>query len=200
MTELSDRLSGLSRVLHPLDQYPDSLPVRGFRPPAGPWQPQPAAVLIPIVLKPDPCIVLTVRSESLVKHAGQVALPGGGQDGNEPFPVGTALREAHEEVGLAPDAVRLLGLLDCFDTITAFRILPVVGLIEGPVSLSACPGEVREVFRVPLEDALDLSSYRCHDIIRDGFSFEVWSMRSGHRPIWGATAAILRQLAIRANS
>lgn len=192
---MTDAVDALSASLHGLDVAPDSLPVRGFRPPEGAWHPRPAAVLVAIVMEPRPSLVLTVRSKAMVKHAGQVALPGGGKSGSESFPVQTALREASEEVGIIPDGVKLLGFLDRFDTITAYRITPVVGRIDQPVLLNACPSEVREVFLLPLERALDLSSYRRHEITRNGFTFEVWSMRYGTRPIWGATAAILHQLA-----
>jgi 8-oxo-dGTP pyrophosphatase MutT (NUDIX family) len=192
---MTDAVDALSASLHDLSVSPDTLPVKGFRPPEGQWQPRPAAVLIAILMQPEPSLVLTVRSQAMIKHAGQVALPGGGRSGFEAFPVQTALREAHEEVGIDPGGVRLLGFLDRFDTITAYRITPVVGRIDQPVTLKACPSEVREVFLLPLDHALDPSSYRRHEITRNGFTFEVWSMKFGTRPIWGATAAILHQLA-----
>ncbi len=192
---MTDAVDALSVSLHGLDVSPDTLPVRGFRPQEGAWHPRPAAVLVAIVMKPEPSLILTVRSKAMIKHAGQVALPGGGKSGSEGFPVQTALREASEEVGINPDGVELLGFLDRFDTITAYRITPVVGRIAQPVTLSACPSEVSEVFLLPLDQALDPSSYRRHEITRNGFTFEVWSMKYGTRPIWGATAAILHQLA-----
>jgi 8-oxo-dGTP pyrophosphatase MutT (NUDIX family) len=197
MTEDSALLSELAAALHPLDSAPESLPVRGFKPPGGRWQPRPAAVLIAIVLEPSPRVVLTVRSQAMAAHAGQVALPGGGRTGQEDFPVGTALREAAEEVGIDCTSVEPLGLLDNFDTISSFRISPVVGIVRGPVRLRPCPDEVLEIFCMPLAHVMNCDSYRRHAITRDGFTFEAWSMKSGCRPVWGATAAILQELAER---
>lgn len=134
----------------------------------------------------------------MAKHAGQVSLPGGGRDGDEQFPSTTALRETAEEVGLAADRVRLIGLLDHFDTISAYRVTPVVGWVDAPVCLQACPREVHEVFTVPLSQVLALDSYRQHQIKRNGLNYEFWSMKAAaHWPVWGATAAILRELALR---
>lgn len=198
MTEPVDWPARLTSSLHPLDAPLADLTVGGFRPPGGPWQPRPAAVLIAIVPDPTPAVVLTVRGPDMAMHAGQVSLPGGGRCGDERFPVVTALRECAEEVGLAAERVRLLGLLDHFDTISAYRVTPVVGWVDTTVCLQACPREVREVFTVPLSQVLALDSYRRHFIQRDGHHYEFWSMKlAAPWPVWGATAAILRELALR---
>lgn len=194
MIEIDARLARLASYLHPLDSRTDSLPVQGYRPPGDRWRPVPAAVLVALVLDPEPHVLLTVRNRRLSRHAGQVALPGGRAEPDEPFPVATALREAREEVGLKPEQVELLGLLDRFDTITGFRISPVVAAVHGPAEWQACPLEVAQIFTLPLVRVLDPESYRRHEIRRGGFSHEAWTMKSGCRPIWGATAAILRAL------
>ena len=194
VSAIERRLAG---SLHPITTSGSSLPVQGYRPAGNAWRPLPAAVLVAILAAGGaPRVVLTVRSPALAAHPGQVSLPGGGAVADEAFPLGTALREANEEIMLPAEHVRALGLLDRFDTITGYRITPVVGLVESAVDLVPDPSEVLEVLSVPLEQVLDPASYRHHAINRSGECFEVWSMVSGHRPVWGATAAILRELAL----
>lgn len=193
--ELTARLERLASGLFDPAQPWSDLPIDGYKPPSASWQPRQAAVLIPIVLEPEPALLLTVRSHALKSHAGQVAFPGGGRDGQEDFPLQTALREAHEEIGIEPEQVRILGMLRCFDTISIYRIVPVVGLVQGALNFVPCPREVRSVFRLPLDLALDLSAYRQHAIRHRQRSYEAWSMRSARWPVWGATAAMLQHLA-----
>jgi len=186
----------LATRLHSPDTPVDDLPVRGFRPARGSWNPRSAAVLVPIVEGPEPAIVLTLRSRKLSLHAGQVALPGGGRSADEPFPLGTALRESREEIGVAEDEVSVHGLLDCFDTITGYRIVPVVASL-GAGELRACPDEVEAIFHLPLSEALDARCYRHHRVTRGGHRYELVSMPHPRWMIWGATAAILHQLCRR---
>ncbi|TVQ36047.1 MAG: CoA pyrophosphatase [Wenzhouxiangella sp.] len=199
MADTSAGLLRLAAALFPLGSNPDQLPVVGYRPDDLQWSPASAAVLVPIQLGRTYQVILTVRSRGLPQHAGQVSLPGGGPRPGERGPVETALREASEEIGLRSDQVRPLGLLPCCDTITAFRIVPVVALIAESAVLKPDPAEVSEAFSMPLAQVLDLDSYRRHHVERSGQVFEAWSMRSGHRPVWGATAAILRELALLAD-
>ena len=180
---------------HPLNADIESLPVQGYSPATKRWRPIPAAVLVALVLDEQPHILLTVRNQAMARHGGQVALPGGRAEPGEAFPVATALREASEEVGLDPAAVELLGLLDRFDTITGYRISPVVGVVREAPRWQACPQEVAQIFGLPLDSVFDPSSFRRHEIRRGGSTHEAWTMKSGCRPIWGATAAILRCLA-----
>lgn len=198
-TEPDARLERLASALHAVDTPVEDLAVDGYRPAGDAWRPRPAAVLVAIVLKPEPAVILTVRSDLMNSHAGQVALPGGGRCGTEVFPLGTALRESSEEIGIAPGDVRILGMTRCFDTITAYRVVPVVGVIDIAPVLTACPREVRTIFRVPLGRVLDPSSYCRHDVRHRARHYELWSMRSECWPVWGATAAILAHLADLAN-
>ncbi|AKS42371.1 CoA pyrophosphatase [Wenzhouxiangella marina] len=191
--------AALAERLHRLDVPDRELPIRGFPPPDPQWQPRPSAVLVPIVLDEQPGVLLTVRHRSLTKHAGQVALPGGRREADEPFPRVTALRETHEEIGVAPERVELLGQLDRVDTISRFRISPVVGLVDPEAQPQACPHEVSHIFRLPLEWVRDLERYRRHDVLRRGQRFTVWSLAGGPWLVWGATAIILRQLARHLN-
>lgn len=196
-TESDDRLGGLSSVLFPPDTPVDDLPVSGYRPydQASEWRPRQAAVLLPFVRSPEPELVLTVRSDAVATHAGQVALPGGGHEGSEAFPVQTALRETFEETGIDAGSVEVVGLMQRFDTISNYRIVPVVGVIDQRPVFKACPREVRTIFTVPLERVFNPASYCQHEVRREGQTFEVWSMRTDCWPIWGATAAILAHLA-----
>ncbi len=193
-------LERLIQSLHPLDRPDRDLPIGGYPDSRMPEDADRAAVLVPILQGSQPTILLTVRNRSLTKHAGQVALPGGRRDSGEGFPQATALREASEEVGIPIERVRTLGLLDRINTISGFRITPVVALVDDDVEPVACPDEVSHLFHLPLDWALDLDRYREHEVLRAGRRFSVMSVAAGHWPIWGATATILYQLARAANS
>lgn len=189
-----NRLSGLVECLHPLDTHPEHLPVSGFRPAAGDWTPRPAAVLVPILDRGKPEILLTVRSDHLSLHAGQVALPGGAVESRDASPVATALREAAEETGIKCELIQPVGLLDCYDTITGYRMVPVVGLVRGRFHLRPNPAEVRDIFTLSLEWVLDPARYRRHRVVHAGRSFNLLAIEHPRHLIWGATAAVLDQL------
>ncbi|MEN1728422.1 MAG: CoA pyrophosphatase, partial [Pseudomonadota bacterium] len=193
-------LDRLVQAIHPLDRPDRDLPVGGYPDKHLTEDVDRAAVLVPILQGSEAAILLTVRNRGLTKHAGQVALPGGRRDPGENFPQQTALREASEEVGIPIDRVQTLGFLDRVNTISRFRITPVVGLVDADVDPSPCPDEVSHLFRLPLDWALDLDRYRQHEIIRAGRRFTVMSVAAGQWPIWGATATILHQLARAANA
>ncbi|HEY7905343.1 MAG TPA: CoA pyrophosphatase [Wenzhouxiangella sp.] len=161
--------------------------------------PREAAVLVACLGFDEPAVVFTVRSTQMPHHAGQVALPGGRHHAEEAFPLTTALREAKEEVGLDSDAIQVLGAMGPIDTLTGFRITPVVGWVHQPHELRACDREVQAIFTLPLRHVLDVKNYAAH---RVQFSaggeikrYRVWSLRGERWPIWGATALILAQLA-----
>lgn len=151
----------------------------------------PAAVLLGLIDRPEgPQIILTQRSAHLRDHGGQISLPGGRLEPGE-SPVEAALREANEEIGLAPERVELLGGLRHYDTITGFRIHPVVGWIEPPVSFSPDPFEVAEIFELPLGFALDHLNHRRDSYVRNGERRHFYVLPYENRHIWGATAGIL---------
>jgi len=173
--------------------------VQGWKASQNPYRPaRTAAVLVAVIDQPDPQILLTVRSHQLNKHAGQVAFPGGAADANDPSGVRTALREAEEEIGLDPRHVQPLGFLDRIDTVSDFRVLPVVGLVQGQAQLRADTREVERIFTVPFEQVLHPDAFRATRIHRRGLTRVVYSLRWQEQKVWGVTAAILHNLAQRA--
>lgn len=154
-----------------------------------------AAVLIPIICREEPTILLTRRSDSMRKHPGQVAFPGGAADASDPSLVFTALREAYEEVAIPPDSVRVLGQLNPVDSSTGFQVTPVVGLIPLDVALHPNADEVAELFEIPLQEALNFSRYHPLDIHRAGLSRRVYLSWYEEQFVWGMTAGIILQLA-----
>ena len=181
----------LAERLHAPDTPEEQLPVGGYRPSHDLWKPRPAAVLLPILDGPEPAVVLTLRSRRMSLHAGQVALPGGRRERNEPFPLTTALRETREEIGVDDGRMQVHGLLDRFDTITGYRIVPVVASISAEVRMVPCPREVEEIFTLPLAQVLDPERYRHHRVEREGQRYDLVTLPHPRWMIWGATAAIL---------
>jgi len=171
------------------------------RPPGNPGRPnRTAAVLVPVLDKPEPEVLLTVRAEHLQQHPGQVSFPGGSVDRNDSSAVSTALREAHEEIGLDYSLVSPLGFLDRLDTISDYRVLPVVALVQPDFVWRPDLREVSEVFTVPLHVAVNRREYSLEKISHEGINFEVSSLHwQGHR-IWGITASILWNLGSRMES
>ncbi|MFT3814027.1 MAG: CoA pyrophosphatase [Acidovorax sp.] len=188
-------------------QTPEALRQRFAAPPA--WEPEvvlekrftqrapaQAAVLVPIVLRDEPMVLLTQRTAHLSTHSGQVAFPGGRADPEDANPAATALREAHEEVGLEPRFAEVLGHLPIYVTGTAFIITPVVALVQPGFTLQPNPGEVAAAFEVPLAFLLDPAHHRRHALEWQGVHREWFSMpyQDGDhtRFIWGATAGMIR--------
>jgi 8-oxo-dGTP pyrophosphatase MutT (NUDIX family) len=155
----------------------------------------PASVLIGLIEREvGYSVLLTRRVDTLRRHAGQIALPGGRRDPGE-TPWQTALREAHEEVGLHPDFVSLAGLSSPYQTGTGYLITPVVGFIAPGFTLQANPDEVADIFETPFGFLMDPANHEEHE--REAPSGEkrrFYAMTHDERFIWGATAGILRVL------
>lgn len=156
-----------------------------------------AAVLVPIVAHPEPTLLLTRRSATLRKHAGQVAFPGGMRDAGDESLVTTALREAEEEVAIPPRAVTVIGVLPPVTSSTGFQVTPVVGIIQPGVRWLPNEGEVESVFEMPLEEALRLGRFTPLDVYRGGLHHRIWLSWFDDYFIWGMTAGIIRRLSLQ---
>ena len=153
-----------------------------------------AAVLLPVVCHPEPTLLLTRRADTLRKHAGQVAFPGGSADPDDASLIATALREAHEEVGIPPASVRVLGMLGPVESSTGFQVTPVVGLIPPDTLLVPNAEEVADIFEMPLQEALRLWRYTPLGIERRGIRHRIYLSWYQHQFVWGMTAGIIREL------
>ncbi len=156
---------------------------------------KPAAVLIPVLAHADGAsVLLTRRADSLVRHTGQIAFPGGRLDAGETA-VEAALREAREEVDLDPALVEVLGLSDPYETGTGYLVTPVIGWITAEPALTASPDEVAEIFQTPWDFLMDPANHsRDHLEAPAGVKRWFWAMTWNERYIWGATAGIIRGL------
>ena len=166
--------------------------------------PSQAAVLVPLVQRDSGLqVLLTRRADHLRDHAGQISFPGGRAEAHDAGPAATALREAEEEVGLQHDRVEVIGLMPVYTTVTSFVVTPVVGLITPPFDLLLDSLEVAEAFEVPLLHLMNPAHHQRHSFCFDGGERQFLSM-PWHGPgadglvreyfIWGATAAMLRNL------
>jgi 8-oxo-dGTP pyrophosphatase MutT (NUDIX family) len=154
-----------------------------------------AAVLIALIERADGWqIVLTRRTEALKHHAGQISFPGGRMEAEDADPVVTALREAHEEIGLRPEHVNVIGYLDSFLTVTGFHVYPVVATISSEFIAKADPGEVDEVFEVPLNFLLNAENVRPFEVEYRGRLRTILEFNYLEYRIWGATASMLVNL------
>lgn len=159
---------------------------------------RPAAVLVGFVDRGQgPHVVLTKRSSKLKHHPGQIAFPGGKVDDGDADLTAAALREAWEEVGLAPEQVEVLGHLPPHETVTSFNVTPVLGRIRPDFSARPEPGEVEEVFEVPLAHLMDPANYVIQSRRWRGQQRFYHTVPWGPYYIWGATARMLRGLAER---
>lgn len=180
---LAERLSDGARIA--------ALPPQGREETAA----RPAAVLVPILLRPAPTVLLTLRAPNLSSHAGQVSFPGGRIEPGE-SPEDAALREAEEEVGLDPAAARLVGRLPEHLTGTGYRITPIVALLPPPSALRPDPSEVAEAFEYALAHLLAPGLPQQREGMWRGRPGVSWVWPHERHMIWGATAAILRNLSL----
>jgi 8-oxo-dGTP pyrophosphatase MutT (NUDIX family) len=164
----------------------------GYRLPGREGEPRSAAVLVPIINRPDGLAVLfTERSASLPDHAGQISFPGGGVEAGDLDVEVAALRETEEEIGLPRDRVTILGRLADYETVTGYRVTPVVGWVEPPFQVVPDPVEVADVFEVPLAFLLDPLNQKRHFRMLGQLRRDYFAIPFGDRYIWGATAAML---------
>lgn len=161
----------------------------------------PAAVLFPIVLRESdplgPTVLLTRRTEHLKDHPGQISFPGGRVESDDRSPAHTALRETEEEIGLPSSVIEVVGYLPDYLTVTGFRVTPVVALLRAPFELSPDPGEVAEVFEVPLSFLMNPGNHQSHSLLFRDRERPYLAMSYQDYFIWGATAGIIASLAQR---
>lgn len=155
-----------------------------------------AAVLVAITDGETPGVLLTVRRENLRTHAGQIAFPGGRLDPGENA-VEAAIREAHEEVFLDPEAVELVGTIEPYRTVTGYTVTPVLGVIPPDLPLEPHEREVADVFEAPLAYVLDPANQRRVSALLQGRERHYYEIVWNERRIWGATAAMIVNLSRR---
>jgi 8-oxo-dGTP pyrophosphatase MutT (NUDIX family) len=167
----------------------------GFRLPGREGRAVPAAVLVPLINRPQGLqLLLTQRSAALPDHPGQISFPGGRLDPGDADHAAAALRETTEEIGLAATKIDVLGQLAAYETVSGYRVRPIVGWIEPPIELVPDPVEVADVFEVPLEFILDRANPQRHFRMLGSERRDYWAIPWLHRYIWGATAAMLLML------
>ena len=160
--------------------------------------PTPAAVLVPLVdHDTGMSVLLTQRTDHLHDHAGQVSFPGGRVEPHDRDLVDTALRETEEEIGLGRHYIDVLGALDSYDTVTGFRITPIVGIVRPGFELQLDAFEVAAAFEIPLPLALDRAKYARRSRVHLGERRQFYVLEHDERFIWGATAGILYNLCNR---
>lgn len=198
LIERLDAAGRLRRALHPLHaslsgQAWNHVELQDLLPPGSPHAD--AAVLVGLVPRAGATqVILTRRTDALRHHGGQVAFPGGRVEPQDDDAVAAALRETSEEIGLSAAQIMPLGLLDPLLTITGFRVVPVVAMIDPAHQVRPDPGEVAEVFEVPLDFLLDPANLIGQRVDYRGRSREVWEYRYPSQRIWGVTASILLNL------
>ncbi len=177
---------------------PDLLPGDPPDPLADPDRPvTPAAVLVPVVDRAEPTVILTLRTDTVRSHAGQVSFPGGRIDPHDAGPVEAALREAEEEIGLPAAEVEVIGTADPYRTITGYQVIPVVGVVPPDLPLTPQPSEVAAIFEAPLRYLLDERHQQVRTVQWRGAERTYFEIDWQGRRIWGATAAMIVNLSRR---
>ena len=152
-------------------------------------------MLVPIIERANSLsVLLTQRSAALRLHAGQVSFPGGRMEDADQDIMATALRETHEEVGIAPEWVEIVGYLPPSPTVTGYSVTPVIGLLAGDVEITIDPGEVEAAFEVPLEFLMDSTNEQHSMRTYEGVEMPIVEFHHSGRRVWGATAMMLIQL------
>jgi 8-oxo-dGTP pyrophosphatase MutT (NUDIX family) len=155
---------------------------------------RPAAVLVPIIERPQPTVLFTQRSSHLPDHAGQISFPGGKIEPRDATPLDAAMREADEEIGLARSVIDPIGYLDLYMTTLGYRIVPSVARVAPDFRLTLNPAEVDDTFEVPLAFFMEPANHQQHSRDWQGLKRTYYAMPFGERYIWGVTAGILHNL------
>ena len=157
-----------------------------------PADPVPAAVLVPLIDRPEGLsVLLTQRASGLAKHSGQISFPGGRLEPSDPDVASAALREAQEEVGLDPARVQVFGYLPDHIVISGFRVTPVLSLVTPPFTLELNPAEVAGVFEVPVSHVFDAKNHQARLRRVGDEELMLYDIPWQGQNIWGATAGML---------
>lgn len=176
-------IAGISPEQHALVQH--LLPVQRTQ----------AAVLVPIVVRPEGLMLLfTQRAEHLRRHAGQISFPGGRIEASDAGPLAAALRETEEEIGLARSYIHTVGYLAPQLIFTGYYVTPVIGFVQPGFELRIDTSEVANVFEAPLRHFLDPANHLLRDRELGAITAKVYDFAYGERRIWGATAGIIMSL------
>lgn len=202
MRELRAKLADL---LNDAELPPSKEPTRGdfdlnpeWREKLAPAELTAAAVLVPIINRSGaPAVLFTQRTPHLNAHAGQVSFPGGRLEPHDVGPIAAALRESDEEIGLDPNHVDVVGLLDTYQTGTNFIVTPVVGVVSPQFEPSLDSFEVAELFEVPLDHVLDRANFVQETRDVGEFTRIFYAIYYEEWRIWGATAGMLLDLVER---
>lgn len=190
-------MTGLpNRLRAALAAKPSEPPLEGDYPELRARASAEAAVLIAVTDREEPGVILTVRLENMRTHAGQIAFPGGRIDAGEE-PVAAALREASEEIMLAPAAVEVVGTIEPYRTVTGYIVTPVIGVIAPDLPLHPHEHEVADVFEAPLAFLIDPANQRRQSALFQGRERHYYEIVWNGRRIWGATAAMIVNLSRR---
>lgn len=184
------------RLRDALSSNPSAAPLEGDLPELRAEASVAAAVLIAITDRPEPGVILTVRRDTMRTHAGQVAFPGGRIDPGEDA-VAAARREAHEEIGLEPEAAQVVGAIEPYRTVTGYVVTPVIAVIPPDLPLSPHEHEVADWFEAPLAHLLDPAKQLRRSTLFGGQERHYYEIMWNERRIWGATAAIIVNLSRR---
>lgn len=157
-----------------------------------------ASVLLSIVMREEPCVILTQRPETMTEHPGQIAFPGGKRENNENA-LETVLRETKEEIGLLPRDITVIGRLPSFDSVSNYRVTPFVGIVEPNAKFIIEPSEVDDIFEVPLEFLMNSDNHVARSVKYKGKTLTIYDMPyksvdGVYRNIWGMTAMIIYRL------
>ena len=159
---------------------------------------RPAAVLALLVRESDRLdVVFTRRADHLQAHPGQISFPGGRQMAGRESLAECALRETHEEIGLTPEAITLIGRWEAYETVTGFEVTPFLGVTESGFAAAPDPSEVAEVFRTPFDFLMNPDNHRLEEREFRGRLRRYYAMPYKGRYIWGATAGMLKKLSER---
>lgn len=157
--------------------------------------PSPAGVLVPIVERSGGAtILLTRRADHLASHGGQIAFPGGKVEADDDHVFDAILRETREETAIRADQIEFIGFLDCYRTSSGFCVYPAVAILSPDIAPVADPGEVAEIFEVPLSFLMNPANHHKRSIFWRGKKRKFYAMAYGEYYIWGATAGMLRNL------